>query len=275
MIQDYFEIETIDLNENIYGHNAFEFFSKDRWVAVVGEENDFSMISHVGKSKLPKGCKYPIISFLDRAHVVLVNSRIERQGVVNAWVLSLYDGSVKQSFSVGDAVENIVVTKDYIVVSYFDEGVFGDIAPSDQGIGVFSKNGEYVLGYRSSILGAVEVADCYAMSHVDKNKIVFFPYTDFEIVILDIDKKEQQVFQTPVELHGAGKISFLDDNVYVLIGPYKERGHAFYFDVNKKEIKKFKIPDFRFSIGGAQGKFQIWSDRSIGCAQVIVQKEED
>ncbi len=269
-MSDVLRIEKVDVGQKVYGYKAFDFISEKMWAAVVGDKGSFSMISHAACIDLPEECKYPLLKFWDKNHVILVDSRIKRQGEINAWVISIYDGSIQTSFSVGDAVEDIVITDNYFVVTYFDEGLFGDITPSEQGIAVFDKQGAFVYGYADTVSGPIDIADCYAAAHVKGDEIVFFSYADFEIVVLDINTKEQIVFSPPERVDGAGQISCQQDNVFILVGPYDERDLGFIFDAQKGALTEFKLPsEWHVSKGYSQGRFAICSDTYIGLMEVV------
>jgi hypothetical protein len=91
--------------------------------------------------------------------IVLVDRRTAK-GRSNCFVYTP-DGTARAEFCVGDGVADVLVTGQRIVVTYFDEGVFGDVPPSSEGLCVFSPDGELKLGYQSGIKNPVDVADCY------------------------------------------------------------------------------------------------------------------
>ena len=101
-----------------------------RWVAVCGEPQRPTHVVCDGVAlPLSISCQYPIVRLLDDGRAVLIGSR-SRGREKNGWVLGR-DGSIERSFRAGDAVEDLVVCGDRLVVTYFDEalvspdGLFG------------------------------------------------------------------------------------------------------------------------------------------------------
>jgi hypothetical protein len=60
----------------------------------------------------------------------------------NAWVID-DAGTMAFSFSIGDAIEDVLANGNQIVATYFDEGVFGNDPLSQNGIGTFTPRGGF------------------------------------------------------------------------------------------------------------------------------------
>lgn len=161
----------------------------------------------------------PEIRCLAPRKVVIVNPRT-RMGRNNGWVLSLADGTRREFFA-GDGIADVLASQDKIVITYFDEGVYSGIPPGDEGVAMFTTSGELWAGYRSSLASnAVDVSDCYAACWRDNSHIAFFPYTEFPLVIWDVQTLEQEMQPTPQELHGSSAIAVSHDRV-LFFSPYK------------------------------------------------------
>ena len=109
-----------------------------------------------------------------------------------------------------------------IVVTYFDEGVYGDVSPSEQGLVAFDLDGSLGFEYQKFVLDSVDISDCYCAAWTADRRVVFSPYTGFPLVVLDIESRQQAVHLMPEVLHGASAISEIDGAV-ILHSPYQEK----------------------------------------------------
>jgi hypothetical protein len=192
------------------------------WVCVTGYlENDFERLPkipfgshiHFGDKfySLPKELRNPFIRSINKetALVIGASKQYNEDDQRNAWIINSA-GNVETVFSTDSAIENIVITKDFIVVTYFDEAAcYGD------GVEVYDFEGKFLFGYEG-LFGkeSVDVSDCYATSFVKENQIIFCPYTEFPIVLFDIEAKTQQVWETPEIVHGFHAITKHGERIY-------------------------------------------------------------
>jgi hypothetical protein len=150
----------------------------------------------------PRAVRFPIVRFLNPDTILLADSRTTT-GYNNAWVFDRA-GNLFASFCAGDAIADILGQTDTIVVTYFDEGVFGNVPPAQEGVCVYSATGRLRFGYTSEFgEQAVSVADCYCACWGQGFDIWFSPYADFPLVKLDVVTREQEVFSLPSLLTGA------------------------------------------------------------------------
>jgi hypothetical protein len=191
------------------------------WIGLFRSENALYVRTPRRSMPAPLGIRFPLIRALDRDRCVLVDSRTDRAHH-NGWVLSL-PRSETRSFVAGDGIQDVLATSDAIVITYFDEGVFSGIAPSNEGVAIFTDEGQLRAGYLS-LFGpkAADVADCYAACWESDSRIAFLPYTGFPLVRLDLRTLDQQVAPTPRRLHGASAISISGETVLVY-GPYDKK----------------------------------------------------
>jgi hypothetical protein len=169
----------------------------------------------------PNGTRFPLIRSLDPDRCVLVDTRTQ-EGRVNGWVLSLGENGV-QTFFAGDGIQDVLANPNTIVVTYFDEGVFGTIKPSQEGVAIFTSRGQLRVGYQS-LFGseAVDIADCYAACWEEDSRIAFLPYTGFPLVRFDLRTLGQHVEPTPRAVHGSSAIS-VSGGAVLFYGSYDER----------------------------------------------------
>lgn len=135
------------------------------------------------------------------------------------------DGSVRQSFVLGDGIQDLRVTPNgSIWVSYFDEGVFGNYgwgSPGPAPIGAaglvaFTPDGEKRFEFDAEAAGADAICDAYATNARWDDDVWVHYYTDFPIV--HIHQGRYTVWATDVG--GASALAVREPNV-LLFGDYK------------------------------------------------------
>lgn len=262
---EFFDIS--QLADVFYGYEAFDINESKEWLVVIKKGSEKFLLAYKdSKFELPRNCKFPISRFLSNDKALVVSSRIQNQDEINVWIISLADGKIIKEFSVGDGVNDVAVLEDYIAISYFDEGVFSSISPSNQGLAFYNHNGEYQYGYLENVADPVDIADCYAICKVGANKLAFCAYTGFEVVLLKVDSKSQEIFESPEKLHGAGAIT-LKGNVAFLKGPYEdkktERQSIFAYNLETKTDRNLGVIQGQYCRGLPDGKFLSYQDGNI------------
>ena len=115
---------------------------------------------------------------------LIVKSRARSEQDRNAWIYG-NDGELVKSFHVGDGIEDLQTTETGDVwVSYFDEGVFGDLPLGSSGLVCFSLDGavhfQFSREWRPD--GLQFVADCYVVNVVTNEDVWFCYYESFPLV---------------------------------------------------------------------------------------------
>ncbi|MEK6325202.1 MAG: hypothetical protein AABN33_26475 [Acidobacteriota bacterium] len=177
------------------------------WIGVTEQEGDHQSLSFSGRIiPLSQPCLFPRVRAIDGDTAVVVDARTRRQEK-NAWVVTS-SGEIKAHFYAGDAVQDVLVSSEFIVVTYFDESALTSSGIEGNGVAVFNSAGEFLFGYKD-LFGekAVDVADCYAACWNVRNCVLFYPYTEFPLVSLDLHARMQRVCETPVEVTGSGAIT--------------------------------------------------------------------
>ena len=204
----------------------FDVREDDSWVGLFERSDGLYVADSHGHSfPLGQRVRYPILRAVGFDRVVVADAR-PVPTTPGGLVISL-SGQTLCSFSVGDGIQDLLVLDDAIVVTYFDEGVFGGTAPSEQGLAFFDLQGTLLGGYQS-VFGAeaVDVADCYAACVLGRNRVAFSAYTGFELVLLNPRARVQDVHPLPKELHGASALSMRGEDAY-LYGPYGHKRGVF------------------------------------------------
>lgn len=241
-----------------------DFTEPGSWVGVTDHSDSRqSLIFEFDRMPLPEKLRFPRVRRIDEEMTLVVNSRT-RANHKNGWIIDSA-GNVKFNFFAGDAIQDIVVTRDFIVITYFDES-FGSSGVEGQRLAVFDLEGNYLYGYMDT-LGSVLVFDCYAASLVKDNQIIFFSYTDFPLVLFDVEAKTDRVWPTPVEVAGSNAVTKLGNKIY-FHSPYKDKGGIYEWQIESATAKK--IGNYSNHLRGlSKGRFI--AQRDYGYAVISLQ----
>lgn len=121
-------------------------------------------------------------------HIMLIGARCEyyNQNNIEKNVLILDGkGATGKKLCFGDGIESCITTaNDLIIVSYFDEGVFGnygwDKPIGSSGLIVWDAEGTII--WENKIYN---IYDCYAINTDSSNRLWFYYYDDFDLVCTD------------------------------------------------------------------------------------------
>lgn len=210
---------------------------------------------------LPKELRLPSVRSINEETALVrgISKQYDKQDQRNAWIINCF-GEVKINFFSDYAVEDIVVTKDFIVATQFDEGAIGG-----DGVCVYDFEGNRLFNYHE-VFGAesVFIADCYAAAFVKENQIIFCPYTEFPLVVFDIENKTQEVWETPAAVHGFSAITKLADKIYF---------HRTY----NPEIDGYDFGVYEWQIGSKEarkiGEYQNHSTRGLPNGRFLAQTD--
>lgn len=175
------------------------------WVAICRFGPNLVVASERHHFTVPEEIQFPSIRWVGRGDLLLIDMRTTR-GRDNAYLFST-SGDQKARFCVGDGVEDAIAVGEAVVITYFDEGVFGQVPPSHEGLCVFSPDGHLEFGYTSGVRNPVRIADCYCVCAAGRHEVCFLPYTDFPLVRLNLKTRDQEVHELPEVLAGACALS--------------------------------------------------------------------
>lgn len=160
------------------------------------------------------------VRWMDHDRLVLIDPRAETG---TCTVVTTTRGRELARFRLGYAVEDVLASSDFIVATYFDEAACGR-PPGCEGLAVFDSGGRFVFGYNSGVEDRrVSIFDCYAASWTPDGRVLFFSYTDFPLVVLNLVDRTQEVWSTPTRLHGASAVSMRGRRV-AFHSPYGDPG---------------------------------------------------
>jgi hypothetical protein len=213
-----------------------------------------SVITNDHKLKIEIDIRFPVIRRLDSETFFIADSRTQKGN--NGYIFN-FNGQLVKSFLAGDGIEDIIVHRGKIVITYFDEGVYRSDGPSGDGLAVFDFLGQQEFGVNSGA-GNMVIADCYCICKHGTNRVLFYAYTDLKVFELNLDTFKIESFETPNDFSGASAISSTVDKI-ILHSSYHDKRSFFSWDRNKKEVIKFG--DYSPGLTGIKnGKFLIYGD---------------
>lgn len=199
--------------------------------------------------------RFPIIRRLDIETFFIADSRTEKGN--NGYIFN-FKGQLLKSFLAGDGIEDIVVQRDKIVITYFDEGVYGSDGPNLDGLAVFNFEGLQQYGVNSSS-GDIVIDDCYCICKHNLNKVLFYAYSKLKVFELNLDTYNIDSFDTPNDFSGTSAISSNADKLF-FHSSYQDKRSFFSWDINKNEVIKFG--DYSEGLKGIKnGKFLVFGER--------------
>lgn len=214
------EITAVD--ESLGTALDFDVLRDGSWVGVFQQAAGLHVASSGGKHfPLPRTIRLPVVRYVERDRLVVIDAK-GHAGAYSGFIVSM-NGAMLNAFHAGHGVEDVVVLRDVIAVTYFDQGVSSGVPPSEQGIAFFDPDGRFYAGYRS-LFGsqAADIVDCYAACRVDHHTIAFSSYTGFPLVQVSPLSREHRASALPRELHGAAALSIREDTAF-LFAPYERK----------------------------------------------------
>jgi hypothetical protein len=206
-----------------------------KWIGVT-EFADGQALSFCGKTVLlPERCQFPKIAAIDEETAFLVNSRAWTEN--NGWIITS-SGDVRAQFYAGDAIQDVLASSAFVVVTYFDESALTSSGIEGNGIAIFDVNGNFLFGYQDLFKSdAVRIADCYAAGWAGENRLLFFPYTEFPLVSFDLKSRTQEIWETPDAVVGSGAITMLDSRVY-FHSPYNDEPGVYEWRIGSEAAER-------------------------------------
>jgi hypothetical protein len=191
--------------------------SPGAWAVLCASPSGPELITPQGRFPSPVRHARAFVRVLATADVLVVAPWC--QGTEAGAAVVSPTGERRTTFDVGRGVQDVVVTGDRIVCSYFDEGIFSADPLSREGLCVFDVAGRRVLGYHADVEGAVRVDDCYCLGAGASDEVWFSAYQSFNLVRLNVRTGAQAIRDLPAELHGCRALAVSGTEVY-LYGPY-------------------------------------------------------
>ncbi len=213
-----------------------------------------SVITNDQILKIDLELRYPIIRRLNNETFLIADCRADNK--INGYIYN-FRGQLIKSFLVGDGIDNIIVHRNKIIITYFDEDVYGNEGPNNDGLAVFDFQGKQEFGINSSV-GDLLISDCYCICKHGTNRVLFYAYPDLKVFELNLDTFKLECYETPTDFSGSSAISSTADKI-ILHSSYHDERSFFFWDRNKKEV--IKSGDYSPGLTGIKnGKFLIYGD---------------
>jgi hypothetical protein len=177
--------------------------------------------------------RFPVIRRLDLETFLIADSRTDK--LLNGHIYN-FNGQLLKSFLIGDGIQDIVVHNNKIVATYFDEGVFGDDGPNNDGLAIFDLVGHQLFGFNSSVED-FSIDDCYCICKHKTNTVLFYAYSDFKLCELNVETFQFKSLDTPNDFSGASAISSTKDKI-IFHSSYNDKTSFFSWDTIKNEVVK-------------------------------------
>jgi hypothetical protein len=210
------------------------------------------------KIEIPQSFKFPVIRKLSDSSFLVADSRTSKQ-TENCFIYD-FNGNVLRQFFAGDGIEDIEIVRDKIIVTYFDEGVYGTHGPNNEGLVMFDFKGEILLKYNEKH-GDQVISDCYCICKHGANRILFLPYTDFPLIELNLDTGEEKRHEIPEAVKGSNGLTSTADCI-IFHSPYEDKRGLYRWRIGEKKIER--IGEYSERLRGLKnGRFISAGDRGF------------
>ncbi len=201
----------------------------------LGITNNGNVVAPFDKIKIAQSFGYPIIRQLNNSQFLIADSRTTKQKD-NCFIYD-YKGNVHYQFFAGDGIEDIEIVRDKIIITYFDEGVYGTHGPNNDGLVIFNPTGEILLKYNEKH-GDQIISDCYCLCKHGANRILFSPYPDFPLIELNLDTGEEKKYEIIEGLKGSKGLTSTADHI-IFHSPYDDNRGIYRWRLGDNKIQRF------------------------------------
>jgi len=243
------EMQEEQIYINIEGEAAVDIdYTTDNYYVTITDKGN--VITPYEKLEIEQSFDFPIIRTIDQEKFLVAGSRVKNPGD-NCFI---YDdkGNILNKFFAGDGIQDIEVVKGKIIVSFFDEGVYGMRGPNNGGLVVFDQQGKIEFNFNENHGGQI-ISDCYCLCKHGPNRVLFFPYDSWTLTELDIDNYEEKEYATPGVFAGSSALTSTKDSV-IFHSPYSDQRALLKWTIENNKVEK--IGEYTEGIRGLKnGKF--------------------
>ncbi|HEY8936920.1 MAG TPA: hypothetical protein VIM65_16955 [Cyclobacteriaceae bacterium] len=200
--------------------------------------------------------KFPIIRQLNDKSFLIADSRTNDEETDNCFIYDLKGNALKH-FYAGDGIQDIEVLRDKIIVTYFDEGVYGADGPNNEGLVIFDFDGNILSKYNEKH-GDQIISDCYCICKHGANRILFLPYTEFPLIELNLDTGDEKKYEIPENVKGSNALTSTADSI-IFHSPYDDKRGIYKWRTGDKTAKR--IGEYGEGLRGLK------NGRFISCGQ--------
>lgn len=174
---------------------------------------------------------------------LLVSSRTDDdEGLINNATIYDIQGNALDTFSFGDAIEDVQTTKKSdIWVSYFDES-------TDYSLSCFNKQRVLTFDFKDFVRQSNNevpyIDDCYALNVASEETVYIYYYSDFPLV--KIERNNYEIFNNiPVE--GSKAFAILN-NFALFNNGYDEEGKIHLYSMKNNSLQSFNLLNLKGEI---------------------------
>ena len=240
---------------NLSQENIKNFFvdSFGKFIAITSQNN---LVGNDFQIDLGEEFYFPIVRIINENTILIIDDNAKLK--LNAFLLN-YEGAIIEKFYVGIGIEDVVIIKNKIIISYFDEGILGKVGPNNDGVSVFDLHGNQKYGYISASANH-NFMDCYAIAKFGNN-VVFYGYDDFKLRVLDLNFYKITEYETPIEFTGSKAMSTKNENI-IFHSSYKDKTSFFIWNPKSKNIQIIESNEKNLN-GTNDGTFYNFSKKSF------------
>ncbi|HEY3526814.1 MAG TPA: hypothetical protein VGK47_11490 [Nitrososphaeraceae archaeon] len=208
-----------------------DVMTDDSYIAITDKGN---VVSPFDKIKIHQPFKFPVIRQLNDSSFLLADSRTNKK-TDNCFIYDLR-GNILGKFFAGDGIQDIEVIRDKIIITYFDEGVYGKDGPNNEGLVVFNFGGKILSKYNEKH-GDQIISDCYCICKHGANRVLFLPYTEFPLIELNLDTGDEKQYEIPEHLKGSNGLTSTADSI-IFHSPYQDKRGIYKWRPGEKTAEK-------------------------------------
>lgn len=201
------------------------------YVAITNKGN---VVTPFSKKGIERIFEFPIIRLVEEGKFLIADSRVFAS-IDNCFIYD-FEGNILSKFYAGDGIQDIEIVKEKIIITYFDEGVYGAFGPNKGGLVVFNQKGDVTLNYNERH-GYQIISDCYCICRHGANRVLFFPFNSFQLTELNLDNYEEKIFKTPKEFEGCKSLTSMEDAI-IFHSPYNDKRALLKWKLEDNKIEK-------------------------------------
>lgn len=222
---------TTDIEVHAEALVDIDVLAEDSYIAITDKRN---VVSSFDIIEIHQSFKFPVIRQLNDNSFLIADSRTNEKDE-NCFIYDR-EGNALRKFYAGDGIQDIEVVRDKIIITYFDEGVYGADGPNNEGLVVFDFDGNILFKYNEKH-GAQIISDCYCICKHGANRVLFLPYPDFQLIELNIDTGDEKKFEIPEQVKGSNGITSTADAI-LFHSPYEDKRGIYKWRIGDKAAER-------------------------------------
>ncbi len=126
----------------------------------IGITNFGTVIFPFQRLKIIQPFKFPIVRQFSKNSFLIADARTTKE-TDNGFIYDL-KGNLLRQFYAGDGIQDVEIVNGKIIITYFDEGVFGTDGPNNEGLVIFNDTGKPLFNFNSNY-PEQQIVDCYCI----------------------------------------------------------------------------------------------------------------